>query len=383
MSAHIELHHRKQIIFWLGVSALFFLILWSLENMLLPFILGMAIAYFLDPVVDRLENKGWSRTAGVTFVLTMFALGFAAIVILIVPTLYVQLLGLQDSLPVYIDKLKDMMQTTLAPLLPADMVQNIDFDFAQISPEYQDLAKSWAKKLMQTLWSSGQALFSFLSILFITPVVAFYLLRDWDVMLERMHNWLPKDHKKTITQIMKDIDTTLAGFLRGQAMVCVLLGMFYSVGLMIAGLNFGLFIGIGSGLIAFIPYVGSMLGMGVALLVAWFQFGDISMMAIIGAIFLAGQTLEGNFLTPKLIGEKIGLHAVWVIFALMAGGELLGFVGVMVAVPAAAIIGVLTRFSLDLYLKSDYYHGKKTAAKKTKAKPRKKAVSRKKKTQKA
>ncbi len=371
--------NKKQIIFWLIFFVLFFTVIWQLEAILLPFILGMAVSYFLDPVVDRLEEHNLNRTASVAIVLGVFGAFFATLIFLIVPTLYSQMLEFYHALPSYINKLKSLASTHFGGIIPPNLFSMNSLDELNKTnvTGLNDMAGTIGKGLFKTIWNSGNALFSFLSVIFITPIVAFYLLRDWDLMINKFNSWLPHDYKKEIKQIFTNIDTTLAGFVRGQATVCFILGIFYSVSLMLLGLNFGLFIGIGAGLIAFIPYFGAIIGMGAALIVAWFQLGEPSTLAIVATIFFAGQMLEGNFLTPKLIGEKIGLHAVWVIFALMAGGELLGFVGVMIAVPTAAIVGVLIRFALDLYLKSEYYHGKKTTTPKSKvskkAKVKKKA----------
>ena len=355
-------HYKKQAIFWLLILSLFIFLVWTLENILLPFVLGMAISYFLDPVVDRLEEHGWNRSLSVTIVLGVFASLFAVALFIIVPTLYTQLIGLYQALPIYIEKIQQLSYQYFGDIIPKDI-----FSTETISKingtGLNGFAEEWGKGIFKTIWSSGQAIFSFFSILLITPVVAFYLLRDWDILTDKFKELLPHVHKEEIIQIFKDIDTTLSGFVRGQASVCLVLSAFYSVALMIANLKFALFIGIGAGLTAFIPYFGAIISMAVALIVAYFQFGDISSIVIIAGIFFAGQMLEGNFLTPKLIGEKIGLHAVWVIFALMAGGELFGFLGVMIAVPTAAIVGVLVRYSINKYLQSSYYHGKNSIKK--------------------
>ncbi len=374
MNLNEQEHYKKQAIFWLIILSLFLFFIWQLENILLPFILGIAISYFLDPVVDKIEEYGFNRTLSTSIVLGSFALLFSALLLVLVPTLYTQLIGLYNALPNYISKLNDISYKYLGEFVPKDILTPDTINKIN-SSNLNGIAEKWGKGIFKTIWSSGQAIFSFFSVILITPVVAFYLLRDWDIMTEKLHNLLPKEHKADINRILKDIDITLSGFVRGQAVVCFLLGAFYSISLIIAGLNFALFIGMGAGLMAFIPYFGSIIGMGVALIVAWFQFGDISNLMIIAGIFLAGQMIEGNFLTPKLIGEKIGLHAVWVIFALMAGGELFGFLGVMIAVPISAIIGVLIRFSINKYLQSAYFHGKKTTTKaKVKSSPKNKAI---------
>jgi predicted PurR-regulated permease PerM len=224
-------------------------------------------------------------------------------------------------------------------------------------------AFGWATGAIRKIWDSGMALFDVLSILFIAPVVSFYMLRDWPVMVHRVDSWLPRRNAKTIRRLVHQMDDALSGFVRGQAMVCVALGAIYAIALTVAGLNFGLFIGFTAGILSFIPYVGSLIGLASGLLVAWFQFdGELSRVALIAGIFAVGQFVEGNFLTPRLVGEKVGLHALWILFALMAGGALLGFTGVMIAVPVAAVTGVLVRFALQEYLQSSYYTGKEATS---------------------
>ena len=196
-----------------------------------------------------------------------------------------------------------------------------------------------------------------ISLLVITPVVAFYLLRDWDRLIARIDTWLPRDHAETIRERVREVDRTLAGFLRGQGTVCLILGLFYAIALSIAGLDFGLVVGLVAGLLSFIPYVGAIIGLVLSVGLALLQFDDWLRVAIVAGIFFVGQAVEGNFLTPKLVGESVGLHPVWIIFGLLAGGALFGFVGVLLAVPAAAVIGVGVRFALDRYLQSPYYRG--------------------------
>jgi len=225
---------------------------------------------------------------------------------------------------------------------------------------------------LSSVWNSGLALVNIISLLVVTPVVAFYLLYDWDKMVGKVDSWIPRDHQQTVRGIFKDIDKAVAGFIRGQGSLCLVLGLFYGISLTIAGLNFGLLIGLFAGLISFIPYVGSMLGLIVAVGVALVQFWpDYFAVGIIASIFVIGQFLEGNVLQPKMVGKSIGLHPVWLMFALFAFGTLFGFVGLLIAVPASAAVAVLVRFVLGRYLESELYTGhkvtkpKKRATKKT------------------
>jgi predicted PurR-regulated permease PerM len=201
------------------------------------------------------------------------------------------------------------------------------------------------------------ALFQLISLVVITPLVSFYLLRDWDRIVERIDAYLPRGSAPAIHDQFGKIDRTLAGFIRGQATVCLILGAFYAVGLSLVGLEFGLLIGLGTGLISFIPYFGMMVGLAVGISVALAQFSGLGSVALVAAVFAVGQVAEGNFLTPKLVGDRVGLHPVWVIFALLAGGTLFGFTGILLAVPAAAVIGVLVRFTLESYRDSRLYEG--------------------------
>jgi len=198
-------------------------------------------------------------------------------------------------------------------------------------------------------------LFNVISLLLITPVVAFYMLRDWDAFVKKVDDLLPKRYKHSIEKQAKEIDCILSSFIRGQLSVCVLLGLFYAVGLYIVGLDLGILVGFLAGIISFIPYVGSIFGFVVSVAIAFAQFDSLMPIAQVVGVFMVGQFIEGNFLTPNLVGESVGLHPVWIMFALLAGGVLLGFLGLMIAVPVAAIIGVLVRHAIENYKQSSLY----------------------------
>jgi predicted PurR-regulated permease PerM len=214
---------------------------------------------------------------------------------------------------------------------------------------------SWIGGALGGILSGSLAFFNVVSLIFITPIVTFYLLRDWDVLVAKVDSWLPPRYAPTIHQQMNEIDRTLAGFARGQATICLFLAVFYGVGLTAIGLDFGLAIGVFAGLLSFIPYVGSIVGLIVSVGLAYVQFDDWVWVAVTAGIFFAGQAIEGNILQPKLLGENVGLHPVWVIFALLAGGALFGFLGLLLAVPVMAVIGVVSRFALGCYLSSRIY----------------------------
>lgn len=346
----------RQAAIWAGIAAAFVFLVAVFADVLLPFVAGMAIAYFLDPLADRIEAWGVSRTLATTAVLAVFFVAFVAVLLMLVPFLQAQLVELIQQLP----RVFESLSTGLTGFVERATSR---FDEAQIAEaktalgDLQTQLVTWLLGAIRGVWASGVALINLFGLLVITPVVAWYLLRDWDRIVARVDSWLPRDHAETIREQVRLIDRALAGFVRGQATVCVLLGVGYALALELAGLRYGLVIGLIAGLISFIPYVGSLTGLLLSLGVGYAQFGVSLHLAVIAAIFLAGQAIEGNYLTPKLVGGRVGLHAVWVIFALLAGGSLLGFVGILLAVPVAAVIGVLARFALGRYLDSGLFRG--------------------------
>ncbi|MDE0811490.1 MAG: AI-2E family transporter, partial [Alphaproteobacteria bacterium] len=344
---------RDRRLFWLGLLIAGLVALFTLSEVLLPFVAGMAIAYFLDPVVDRFEKIGWSRTLGASIVLVGFLITAVGLFLLLVPVLNAQLLRLIDVVPSIMERLEPVLRPVLAQL-------NAGADEAALGkiPSMAGEAVKWAGGLVARLVSGGIAVANLLSLILITPVVAFYLLRDWDRMVETIDGWLPRAQSETIRAQSAAIDRTLAAFVRGQGSVCIVLSIFYAAALSLAGLQFGVVIGIFVGLISFVPFVGAIVGGLLSIGLATIQFDTWQPVAIIAGIFVIGQVLEGNVLTPKLVGGAVGLHPVWVIFALLAGGALFGFVGILLALPAAAVTGVLTRFGLAKYLVSALHlHG--------------------------
>lgn len=346
---------KQHMRFWAIFVALFVLALVLLSNILLPFILGMAVAYFLDPVADKLEEKGMGRTSATSLIVGIFLLVSTLTMIILVPALIDQLIGLLKRLPGYISTLYDFIKPMIT--------QFVDVPGLQQSEEFKAALTGYAGNAVKNLGSvvsgvlnQGLAIFNLLSLLVITPVVAFYLLRDWDRITAKIDSWLPRKNLEMMRTIARDIDDVLAGFVRGQSLVCFILSVFYGVALLSVGLEFGLVIGILTGLISFIPFVGAIIGFIASVGVALFQFWpDFVQIGIVGAIFAVGQVLEGYVLTPKLVGEKVGLHPVWVMFGLLAFGSLFGFVGVLIAVPVAAVVGVLSRFALSRYMDSPIY----------------------------
>ncbi|MCP4486800.1 MAG: AI-2E family transporter [Gammaproteobacteria bacterium] len=349
--------YERQAIFWVVGFALTMLLLNLLSGILLPFVAGMAVAYFLDPVADWLEERKLSRNIATTIILLAFFLLMALFVTLLFPLLQRQVVDLFQMIPGIIATIRaetlPWIEQTIADLPPETMenIRNTAKDFA-------GSAVKWFTGVAGNLWKSGMAFFNLLSLLVITPVVAFYLLRDWDLMTAKINNWLPRRPAPVIRTQFVEIDRTLAAFVRGQSIVCLVLAVFYGIGLTIVGLKSGLLVGLGTGLISFIPYVGAATGLIIGVGIALFQFNEWLPIIIVACIFLTGQTVESYFLTPRLVGDRVGLHPVWIIFALLAGGALFGFTGVLLAVPVAAVIGVLIRFAIDRYLESALFHGR-------------------------
>jgi predicted PurR-regulated permease PerM len=343
---------KDQMRYWGIAMAVFLVLLWLLGNVLLPFIVGGAIAYFLDPVADRLERLGLSRVTA-TAIISLVALILVVLLVLaVIPTLVNQLTALVNAAPDIAKRLQGFLLERFPDL--ADSTSTIRQTLAEIGAAIQ----ARGAELAQGVLSSALGVISVVLFIVVVPVVAFYLLLDWDDMVARLDGMLPLDHAPTIRRLAREIDAVLAGFVRGQVSVCITLGTFYAVALMAAGLQFGLIVGAIAGAITFIPYVGSLVGGALALGLALFQFwGDWVQIGIIAAIFAIGQFVEGNILTPRLVGKSVGLHPVWLLFALSAFGTVFGFVGMLIAVPVAASIGVLTRFAMEQYRASLLYQG--------------------------
>ncbi len=354
-----DTHHnsaQKQIIFWLLAFAVFFGFLWVFRSILLPFVAGMTLAYFLDPVADFLERLGLSRMVSTVVIVISFILIFIFCLAIFLPLLANQATAFAQHVPTLVARLQTLVMST-----EIEWLRNIIGDGASLQETINKvLGKSlgWLTTVLTQLWSSGMALVNVISLLIVTPVVAFYMLLDWDKMVAKVDTWLPRIYQPTIRLIVSDINKATAGFVRGQGTLCLILGLFYGLSLTLVGLNFGLLIGLIAGLISFIPYIGSITGLVISIGVALVQFWpDWIPVTIIAGIFVVGQFVEGNILQPKLVGKSVGLHPVWLMFALFAFGSLFGFTGLLIAVPAAAAVGVIVRFGLKQYLESTNYKG--------------------------
>ncbi len=347
---------RSRALTWLVAIAAAVFVLYQLRDVLMPFAAGFAVAYVLDPLVNRLARLKLGRGVAAALALVIFFLVGLGLLLMIAPVLKAQISTFAQRLPVYIERIRD----ALDPLFELIKSQAGEQDLKELSSllgSHAGEALAWLGTVLAGLISGGAAIASLLSLLFITPVVAFYLLRDWPDIVAWIDERLPQTEAATIRSQVAEIDRTLAGFARGQALVCLALALFYAAGLTAAGLDFGLLIGFFAGLASFIPIVGALGGGVLAIGLAWIQFGSPGPVALVALVFVVGQVLEGNVLTPKLVGDRVGLHPVWVIFALMAGGASFGFLGLLLAVPVAAAIGVLVRFAVERYLASPFYRG--------------------------
>ena len=343
---------RDQLKYWGFAIAVFVLALWFLGDVLLPFVLGGAIAYFLDPVADRLERMGLSRAAATAIITIVALVIFVVGALLIIPTLIGQTAALIETLPEMAREFRAFLQTHF----PSAYEENSTLH-ATLSTLGATL-KERGGELLHTVLSSAMSALNIVLLLVIVPVVAVYLLLDWDRMIAEIDCLLPRDHAPVIRRLAGEIDATLAAFIRGMGTVCLILGTYYAVALMAVGLQFGLVVGFIAGLVTFIPYLGALIGGALAIGLALFQFwGDWVSIGLVAGIFVVGQIAEGNYLTPKLVGSSVGLHPVWLLLALSVFGTLFGFVGMLVAVPVAAALGVLARFAVGQYLDGRLYLG--------------------------
>ena len=343
---------RDQVKYWGAATAVFLVVLWYLGDVILPFVLGGAVAYFLDPVADRLERMGFSRAAATATITIIGSIVFVALMLLVVPSLIEQALALFNVIPKVFDDLRNFLTTRFPDLL--DSSSTLHQSLKTVGETIQDKGG----ELLQAIFSSAMSIINVVMLLVIVPVVAFYLLYDWDNMVAKIDDMLPRDHAPVVRQLASEIDQTLASFIRGMGTVCLVLGTYYAVALMLVGLQFGLVVGFVAGALTFIPYVGAFVGGALAIGLGLFQFwGDWLSLGLVGGVFVLGQVIEGNVLTPKLVGSSVGLHPVWLIFALSVFGTLFGFVGMLVAVPVAAALGVIARFLIANYKDSRLYKG--------------------------
>lgn len=338
--------------YWTIAAAVFFVALWYLGDVMLPFVIGGAVAYFLDPVADKLQALGLSRIVSTVVITFVALLIFVLAALLVIPTLVNQSIQLVNIAPSLASDLQAFLTSQFPSLMDQDSILRQSLDTLGVKVQER------GGELINAVLSSAMGVLNVVLLIVVVPVVAFYLLWDWDRMVAAIDDLLPRDHAPVIRRLAGEIDRTLASFIRGQVTVCLILGTYYALGLMFIGLQFGLVIGFVAGLISFIPYVGALVGGTLAIGLALFQFwGEWWLIGGVVAIFMVGQFLEGNILSPNLVGSSVGLHPVWLIFALSAFGSVFGFVGMLIAVPVSAAIGVVVRFAAERYRDGRLYKG--------------------------
>ncbi len=339
----------------LGVFAALGVMFWLLQPIMLPFVLGALIGYLGDPLVDRVEARGGSRTLGVVLVFLVFTGLSVLAMFFAVPLLLQQLDSMVSRIPQVYAWLRDVAVPWVQSrtLATGANLPPIDWS-AELMENWQSLGKVTASTIA-SISGSGLGLLGLMANFALVPVVAFYLMRDWDDIANRALGLLPRDWQEATAVMVNEADEVVGAFLRGQFIVMCALGALYAIGLSIVGIQTALLLGVIAGLASIVPYLGFIVGISASLLAAWLQFHEWLPLAYVGVVFGVGQLVESMVLTPVLVGDRIGLHPVAVIFALMAGGQLAGFVGVVVALPVAAVIMVFARHAFDRYRSSQLY----------------------------
>lgn len=345
---------RSHFMFWGAALLLFLGFVWLFSDVLTPFVLGIVIAYLLNPLVKKFSTKGVKRTTSTIIIIGLFFIVMTALVVLAAPIIAKESAGLIDAIPGYFDRIFKIVQTH-AGWLQQYLGENYLTDAKSFLKENVSKILSVSGGIAGGIAAGGQAVVGLLTTLVLTPLVAFFMMKEWPAITDWVEDLIPRQNEKMIKDIIKQIDVKLSGFIRGQLTVAFFLGLIYAAALTIAGLNYGFLIGLTAGFLSIIPMVGSTIGLLVSVAVAWFQAGEWSYVGIIAAIFIVGQIVEGNILTPKLVGDSVGLHPLWILFALMAGGSLFGILGMLLAVPVAAVIGVLMSFAILQYKASALY----------------------------
>ena len=349
---------KSQTRFWLMFGVVAIGGLYLLAPVLTPFLFAALLAYLGDPLIDRLEARKISRSWAVTLVFGVIILGLLLLMLLLIPMSAHQFRGLMQRFPTYLD----WLQTSIVPWLHDTFGADPElFNLASLRTQLLNYAQEigdLAGGLFKSLQESSTVVFSWIADLILVPVVTFYLLRDWDLLVARIRALLPRRIEPTVCKLAQESDVVIGAFLRGQFIVMAALGIIYSVGLAIIGLDFSLLIGLIAGLVSFVPYLGLIIGILVASIVAILQFHSLVSVIPVLMVFGIGQMISDLALTPALVGDRIGLHPVAVLFAVLAGGHLFGFFGILLALPVAAVIVVLLRHAQDEYLQSPFYKGR-------------------------
>jgi predicted PurR-regulated permease PerM len=349
------MNFARPITFWIAMCAAVIAAVVLLREILLPFVAGLVLAYLFNPLADRFERLGMNRLVVTLVIIGAFIGGFFGLFVMTAPIIVKEMTFFLDNMPTYFGQLKTLTSDPSRPLLHSLVGQGFGSAEKAVG-ELTSLVVEWFASVVQSVWYGGRALLSVFSLAIVAPVVAGYLLYDWNNMLATVDNWVPPVRRPIVRALAREIDDTIGGFVRGQGTLCLILSAFYAGALMLAGLNHGLLIGVVAGLISFIPYLGSLTGLTVSTCVAVAQFWpNWLLIAIIPAIFFVGQAVADYVLSPYLVGRRVNLHPVWMIFSLFAFGYLFGFVGLLLAVPLAAACRVLLRFALKQYYASPLY----------------------------
>jgi predicted PurR-regulated permease PerM len=346
--------------FWIFCFLMLLGFVYLVQSVLLPFVAAAIIAYLLDPVVDKLEKKNIARGYSAIAMILLFFVGFLGFIAVIAPMLYEQFVLLLKNTPDYIRHLReehlpriinfvDGFEKITGTISDSDIKDKVTGNATKIL--------SYFGKVLGKIWQSSMSVINLFGLIFITPVIAFYFLRDWDKMVQTIMGIIPIKRRVEVSKVFNDVDTSISGFLHGQLIIAFILGTFYSIALTLAGLDYGLLIGVTTGILSFIPYVGTLVGFAASIIMAFIELDDMSQIAVVAGIFIFGQFVEGNFLSPKIVGDRVGLHPVWIIFGLMAGGAIAGFTGILLGVPLTAAIAVFLRFFIGKYKSSAIYLG--------------------------
>lgn len=353
----LPLSKAQSTLFWTSVAGVFLFLVYLLKSMLMPFAAGFLIAYIFRPLVKRGEAIGLPRALSSALIIGLLTLLIFALFFATIPFIKSELFFLVKHFPEYgqhlFEKLGPLFEQFSSYVPVAELESLKKLAAGSLGELFH-----WMVQLIGTLFNSGLALVNVLSLTVIAPVVAFYLLRDWNLFLDKFDNLVPRNHVTTLRTLFKEIDKTLGSYARGQLLVCTILAVYYSVALKLIGMDSALIVGILTGFLAFVPYVGFLVGLSTALLLASAQFSTWASIGVVGGIYAGGQVIESFFLVPHFVGHHTGLHPVWVLFALFAGGVLGGFTGVLLALPVAATLGVCIRFMVQAYLASPLYETK-------------------------
>jgi predicted PurR-regulated permease PerM len=345
----------RPVMFWIAMLAAVLAAVVLLREVLLPFVAGMVLAYLLDPLANRIERLGMNRLLATLAIIALVVVTIITLLILIVPIIISEITYFVESFPLYVRRLHALAIDPGRPWLSTIIGEGLTYAERSLG-ELTTLASSWLGAFLRSIWSGGQALISIFSLAVVAPIVACYLLYDWNRMIAAVDNWIPPARRETVRALAREVDDTIGGFVRGQSALCLILAVYYAAALSLLGLKHGLLIGFAAGLISFIPYVGSLTGLVISTCVAIAQFWPSwTSILPVPAIFFIGQSLADYVLSPYLVGRRVRLSPVWVMFALFAFGYLFGFVGLLIAVPLAAAIGVLMRFALRQYYASPLY----------------------------